>query len=485
MLVKGPLSQATKQLTFDKFTHWDTIVSENWFEDPAKQDSAYSVLSDPTYYSYAFFRDKRNRPVSLYPYQDMILNDTHRFILFVASNQIGKSFSLCVKSVTFALHNPGKTVLMISRTFPQSKDLLRQIRSLLQSSNLDYKFLVGDSENKTEIYFKHFDDDGKELPQSRIICVPATEAALGYAADLLLLDELAFYDNGREFYYQIALPRTYETKGQVIVFSNPNGQQGILWEMYNDPSFHVYQFNFLEKPENTIEEYEDLRKKLPREKFDSTVNAEFTSPMGGFLTYAERKSIQFERDNFLPSVLTQPVSIFFDFAKSKDRTVRIIGQLTGPADRQEVFVHEMKEYPHGTPYDEIIEDLGNLIKQIGADKIGIVGWDNTGVGRGIEDFINKIVLLGVNCTPVEFSLENKSAMYSMFKLLVEQKRINIPYVEECDNQLSKLVFKTSSRGYLMIHHAQESDRDDYPDSIAGLCNLLIGPDTVPVTMEII
>jgi hypothetical protein len=478
---------------------WDYVVANGLLELEDQKAYAFSLLKDPTIYAYAFFREASGEAVRLFPYQDMIINDPHKRVLFVAANQIGKSFALRIKAIHYALMNPGKTVIMSSKTFTQSKELLLQIKNTLKLAVLDYKFDVGEFETKTEIYFKHFEDyEGvneygekvtlqRELPQSRIICVPATEAALGYAADLFLLDELAFYDDGRYFYFQIAQPRTYSTKGQIMVFSNPNGQQGILWDLFNDSAFHRYRFNYLDKPGNTAEEYERLRKSLTREEFDSTVNAEFTNPEGGFLSLDERRRMQKNRSNYIPSILTNPLYVFFDFAKSMDRTVRIIGV---PVERnpgvQTVYVYEMKEYPIETGYNVIIGELNQLIQEVGQQNIYMVGWDNTGVGRGIEDFINQIQEIGIMCTPVEFSAENKSRIYTLFKFLVEQDRLDIPFVDECDKQLSCLRFKkSSSRGYLMVHHENERDRDDYPDAIAGLCSLVISPDNPPITVTIV
>ena len=478
-----------------KFTKWDEVVSKGWLNgDEEQRKYSYSLLADPTIYAYAFFRKPGGDPVTMWPYQDVILNDKGRKIIFVAANQIGKSFCLCVKAIHFALLNPGVTVLMTSKTFTQSKELLLQIKNILNLSVLDYKYDVGEFETKTKIYFKHYEesinDDGesvlKELKQSRIICVPATEAALGYAVDLLLEDELAFYEDGRYFHFQIAQPRTYATKGKIIVFSNPNGRQGVFWELYNSEEYSKYRFNFLDRPGNTVEEYEALRKSLTREEFDSTVNAEFTSPEGGFLSLAERRSIQKNRPNYLPGVITQPLYVFFDFAKSKDRTVRSIGIPVEKNGVISVYVHELKEYPLETGYNVIIDDLKQLISDVGSNNVFMVGWDNTGVGRGVEDFIKSIEEIGIMCTPVEFSAQNKSRIYTLFKLLVEQNRIDIPYVDECDIQFSKLRFKkTSGRGYLLVHHESEKDRDDYPDSIVGLCSLILGPDNVPVTLTLV
>ncbi len=492
--------------TNKKFESWDYVLKNEILEKGTEEEikQAYLLLQDPTIYAYAFFKDPRNPHLrfKLYPYQDAIINDLHKRIFFAAANQIGKSITLCLKGLTYALLNPGITVLMTSKTFPQSKDLLRQIKSFLQNSRLDYEYDIGDTETKTEIYFKHYKVEEVydselnktftqrvELPQSRIICVPATEAALGYAVDLALVDELHFYDNGEYFYKQILQPRTYTTKGQIIVFTNPNGQQGVGWELWNDEEFHRYAFNYLDCPTNNQEEFDSLCKSLTREQIDSTLLAIFTSPEGGFLTLQERKDMQEQRSSILPSVITQPVYIFYDWGKVSDRTIRIIGIPTNYKSDDwaaEVYVYEMLEYPQGTTYTKIIdEDLKNLIKDVGFKNVAMVGWDNTGVGKGLEDFTKRVEQLGIMAMPVEFSLENKSRIYTLFKLLAEQRRIKIPYIKECDKQISMLRFKRSTRGHLQVHHENERDRDDFPDALAGLCSLIIQPENLPISVEII
>lgn len=488
--------------TARKFDKWDKVVRLNLLETgtEAEQEEVYTLLKDPSIYSYAFFRQADGSPFKAYCYQDIILNDPTKRIIFAASNQIGKSVTLCIKALHFAINHPGKTVIMVSKTLMQCKDLLRQIKLFLKYGVLDYEYDIGDTATKTEIYFKHLEEiEGadkknmkyRDLPQSRIICVPATEAALGYPVDLLLIDELAFYDNGDHFYKHIAQPRTYTTKGQIIVFSNPNGMQGIFWELWNDDSFAKYNFNFLDCPGNTQEQLDKyIAGGLTQEQIDSTLLGKFTSPEGGFLTVSERKQMQEDRLNMLPVVLATPIFIFFDFAKTHDRTVRVIGCPFEELKGEGVFVHEMKEYPQNKPYNEIIDELEALIKQVGFSNVAMVGWDNTGVGAGIEDFIKRIEDMGVMCNPVSFSTENKSRIYTLLKLLIErnmrgEKGIKIPFISECDKQFSMLRFKRSSRGYLMVHHENESDRDDFPDALAGLCSLIVQPENPPVTCTIV
>lgn len=204
----------------------------------------------------------------------------------------------------------------------------------------------------------------------------------------------------------------------------------------------------------------------------------------------ERKLMQEERPNLLPEVIENPLYVFYDFAKVKDRTVRIIGVPMNITGKPGVYVYEMKEYPSGTDYSAVIADLEALIMKVGFGNIAMVGWDNNGVGAGVEAGMRKIMNMGVVCNPVEFSLVNKSAMYTLFKLLAErnirgEKGILIPKIDACDKQLSKLRFKKSERGYLQVHHEKEGDRDDYPDAIAGLCSLIIQPENVPVTAVLI
>lgn len=509
-IIADGVTDEMRMITQSKFDSWDKIVSDNVLETGTNEEKrkVYLMLRDPTIYAYAFFKNPNNplEPFKFYPYQDMILNDNHDRVYFDAANQIGKSVALCIKAITYALKHPGATILMTSKTLPQSKDLLRAIKSILINSTIDFKYDVGDTESKTEIYFKHFEDEEvydekldktffqtKELPQSRIICVPATESALGYAVNLALVDELPFYENGEYFYKQILQPRTYATKGQIIVFGNPNGQQGIGWELYNDSRFHCYRFNFLDCPNNTQVEFDEYCKGLTREEIDSTLLAIFTSPEGGFFSIQERKKMQEDRPSMLPSIATTPLYIFFDWGKTHDRTVRAIGvPIRNEGDKEwadEVFIHELKEYPHGTPYTEVVDvDLKNLIMSYGIRNIAMVGWDNTGVGSGIEDFIKRVEQLGIPANPVGFDLENKSRIYTLFKLLVEHipnSRIKIPYIKECDKQLSMLRFKKSPRGYLQVHHENERDRDDYPDAIAGLCSLIIQPENLPISVTIV
>lgn len=299
------------------------------------------------------------------------------------------------------------------------------------------------------------------------------------------MDELGFYEDGEHFYFQILQPRTYHTKGRIIVFSNPNGAQGILWKLWNTPSFAKYRFTFLDCPANSREEYERLCEGLTQEQIDSTLDARFTDPEGTFVTADERESLFEKRQNIIPPDADGPLFVFFDFAKVGDRTVRVTGRKRGEG----VEVLEMHEYPAGTSYNAIVDDFEHLVHEH-RGKIQSFGWDNTGVGQGIADFASRIENLGVRPVPVNFSLQNKSRIYTVFKLLIERNLrgdygLKAPYVKQADRELTALRFKRTARGYLQVHHSSEKDRDDYPDALAGLVSIILALDTTPSSMSIV
>lgn len=488
VLVTEGVTSEMQRSTRAKFELCDRATAEDWISGTQQQRVEFArLLRDPTCYAYLFFRHPlTDEPIKFYPYQDLIANDDNSRVLFAAANQIGKSFLLRFLAIHYAVLNPGATVLLVSATLPQSKDLLLGIRNLLRASVADFD--VGDSDNKTEMYLRQYkiiNGERREVPDSRIICAPATEGALGYSVDLALVDELGFYEDGEHFYFQILQPRTYHTKGRIVVFSNPNGAQGILWKLWNAPSFSKYRFTFLDCPANSQAEYQRLCEGLTQEQIDSTLDARFTDPEGTFVTAEERDSLFEKRQNLIPPDVEGPLFVFFDFAKVGDRTVRVTGRKHGEG----VEVLEMYEYPSGTSYSAIVNDFESLVlEQRG--KIQSFGWDNTGVGSGISDFISRIENLGVRPLPVNFSLQNKSRIYTVLKLLIERNvrgdyGIKVPYDKQADRQLTSLRFKRTARGYLQVHHSSEKDRDDYPDALAGLTSIALSLDSTPSTMSIV
>lgn len=480
-----------------KFKMWDYVIEKGLFKkgDP----KSIALLNDPTIYSYAFFRDDDGNPFRLTAYQDVIANCKHdlsdpnnpnRFIIFKASNQIGKSRELASLAIQFALTLKNVNIIMVSRSLPQSQFLLATIRHVLNNSMFSetWREDLGETANTTVLTFEK--ENGKII--NRIICAPSGEGLLGYPVHYLFLDEADFYEAGSTFFWKVAFPRTNTTKGQIILFSNPNPDisrnASILWELWNGDLFQrKFTFNFLDAPWNTKQEYDVAKRNSPGYIFASTHDGEFPPDSGGFFLKSEIDDMmQKDWKNTLP-VVDRPVYIGLDLAKMKDKSVLTLGVLTPNKENKKVSDLEIRyflEFPSKTDYDIVIKRLKDIVEHYKKHHHGVasIGVDVSGVGRAVSDFCKSE---GIKVTDVKFSLENKSRMYGNFKMLAEQRRIRMVHVLECEKQLSTLIFKRTPSGYLSVHHEKESLKDDYPDSVCALIDVSIIPSKIPVTMTIV
>lgn len=460
-------------------------------------ENIINLMNDPTIFCYFSFRDNNGEPLKLTAYQDAIVNCTHdltpnnpnRFILFKASNQIGKSIALACLAVFHVILEKNINVIMVSKSLPQSQFLLAQIRHLLNNSVFGdtWRESLGDTANTTVLTFVR----DKEKVLNRIICAPCGEGLLGYPVHYLYLDEADYYENGKVFFWKVAFPRTNQTKGQIILFSNPNPDiarpNSILWELWNSDMFkRKFTFNFLDAPWNTRREYDEAKRSSPSYIFDSTHDGEFPIDSGGFFTRKEIDDMmQIDWKNQLP-VVDKPVFIGLDLAKIHDRTVLTLGTLTPNKENPKISdleVRYIQHFPTKTDYDIIVKKLSELVDYF-KNQAGVagIGLDVSGVGQAVSDFART---QKIKCFDVKFSLKNKSRLYANFKLLAEQRRIRVVYVKEAEEQFSNLVFSRTPQGYLSVHHLKENLKDDIPDSICALIDVSVMPSKIPVTVTFV
>jgi|TARA_Y100000310_G_scaffold103241_1_gene101505 hypothetical protein len=482
-----------------KFEMWDYVVDNNLLaqNDP----NAVELLKDPTIYFYAFFQDDDGNPWKSTCYQDAIHNceydfdpmNPNRYLLFKASNQIGKSADLCLSaifhSVTFFEENVN--VVMVSRSLPQSQFLLAQIRHRLNNSSFakTWREDVGETANTTILTFQKT-IEGRTVV-NRIICAPCGEGLLGYPVHYLYMDEADFYDDGKTFFWKVAFPRTNKTKGKIILYSNPDPersrQSSLLWELWTGDLFkRKFSFNFLDAPWNTKEEFEQVRKSSPGYIFASTHVGEFPPDGGGFFTKNEIDSMLVKDWRNEMPIVDRPIYIGLDLAKVKDNTVLVLGTIHENKDDpkyQDLHVRHMIKFPSKTDYETVIDKLKHIVDYYTQNYYGVarVGFDATGVGKAIEEMIAR---RGIKATPVIFSLQSKSRMYGNFKMLAEQRRMRIVYNPDCELQLSSLVFKRSAAGHLQVQHEREDIHDDYPDALCCLIDVSVAPSLTPSSVTV-
>jgi hypothetical protein len=286
-----------------KFMLYEYCLKNDLFKKPAKEGKekdqydaelllwkqAWSLMDDYSVYAYANLR-WNNKPIMLYPFQDLIINDKHNRIDVESSNQIGKSFVLCVKSTISYLQDHGRNYVigLISKSMPQNSSNMRMIKQLLATANIAYE--AGQHDNMTVTtrnIMETYVVDGEMKVTDRVaysnslVCAVASTSALGFPFNEIMLDEFEFWENpeGLEYMYdQVMDPRTFQTKGSILIFSNPNGKnfvsENLQKRMHGKESlFHIYNFNFLDKPGNTIEEWTEKKDQMHPVIFASTMAA--------------------------------------------------------------------------------------------------------------------------------------------------------------------------------------------------------------------
>ena len=444
------------------------------------------LLLDPTIWAYRFLRDKQGKPYQMRGFQDKIINDKHRFIMVAAANQIGKTQSTaCIKGLHHALHVNNASVLMISKSETQAISILDEIKNMMRSANIKFDSIIGEVENRTELHIKNTNDSGVSV----IRCFPPTTSVLGFYATLIIMDEVAFWEIERmsesQYFYQIIETRTNATKnwknrfftmGQIIIITNPNGQRGLAWDIWNnDERFHKYRYCWLANQENSIEEYNEAKTRLSHDVFDSSYAAVFTSESGGFITGEEfRDAVKIHYEMALP--FEDNLYLGGDFAgedtvsRNVDDSI-LFGAVKVKIENKEIIkIVYLKEFQKRTPKAEIIDETERLSKTYSVPGFA---YDKQGVGDSIKSMlIERGIFSEHQIEALTYSLPNKSEVYYNIKHLFEQRRIMLPNNPKLKEQLLGLRFKKTTGGHMqtpniIIHHEREGLHDDYADALAN------------------
>mgnify|MGYP001619684914 FL=1 len=500
-------TQADMEVYAQKFKLWSNAVKYKCTTEWA----VVKLLEDCTVYMHALF-DVKHRW-----YQDMVASDDYRYKLFVGANQvIGKSFLMNTQAVYSLLKDYGHPFnrAIISKSLPQARYQMTRIRDMLRRGRVDWQEQVGSSDNIMILSVNHYHPNaGKWFNISRddrykytnyLICAPCTEAALGYDLHALDLDEFDWWDVDQRYTFnKILEPRTYATKGQINIYSNPNGKDRYMWELWNqklpDGSYkwHRYSFNYWDSPNASKKEYDMLVSGKTRNEVETTLLGIFTSSEGAYFSEDEITRSYDKSLTELKMVGKQPF-FFLDVGAKHDQSVLAGGYVEVDVENEKlVHLHIpiIHCYPVAYPltrvagvdvdesdgwhYEKSVKDY--LLEWSQDGTIPIFGVDATG-NSGIIPLFQAI---NIYPEDVIFSGPVKSGMYQRFKYYMEKGLIHRIKSPEFEYQASHLIMKKSKRGYLLIHHENEEDRDDVMDSVAGLVYLTDSPNIVEPSVMII
>ena len=466
------ISEEEKKNLEKKFESFDRFRA-------TKKEIVGYIKNDPTLFAYFFFKDNKGNKFKALPWQDKFLNSKSKRRLLCCSRQIGKSTITGILAIYKAYFNPGFTILVVSRTKDQAMEVVYRMKQFMKTSTYDFLWqeLRKDKkhENKKEIILRSSE---KGAAESRIIVVPATDAALGFSADIVICDEAARWEDGDRVFREDIEPTTSWTEGDIYLLSTPRGRQGFFYEFYNMPDvWEVYEFDYRVNPHNTPEKVKQLKKLHTTASFAMNYLAKFVANENQYFTPEEINS-SISSQACLGYKGEEIVSVGVDFGKVNDYCVIDIGTVLSTSNEPVIRLIDRRVKPLGTDYSIVLSELEAINEAL---KPRIFVLDVTS-GEIPSDMLR---VRGLPVDPFKFTIPSKIKIMNNLKVLMQQRRLQIPNVKEIVSQLEMFQYSLSKMNQdRMQLHAPKGFHDDEVDALAlmayGLCRYDIAPAFVSI-----
>ena len=152
--------------------------------------------------------------------QKEVLDHTGKRLILNCARQWGKTTVVAIKALYEAIHQPKTNILVLASSEKQAGVLIEKAQ--VHAARLGYP-------KKRYQGRKH----SLELPNgSKIFAVAHNRsAALGYTADIVIVDEAAIV---KDEVFAAILPSLTRTNGKLWMLSTPSGQTGIFYEIWHD-----------------------------------------------------------------------------------------------------------------------------------------------------------------------------------------------------------------------------------------------------------
>ena len=145
---------------------------------PNKKKLRYHLLDlcdDVSVFAYLNLINKSNKPYKLFSYQDLIVNEKSKNVIVAKGRKIGATDIISILILHRAMFNDNYTVVVASKTQDMARRIIDRVRMFLVSCPTYYKNIVGDVDNKFEIWIKN----ANKKTYSPIISVVAGETDRG------------------------------------------------------------------------------------------------------------------------------------------------------------------------------------------------------------------------------------------------------------------------------------------------------------------
>ncbi|MEM4273921.1 MAG: terminase family protein [Candidatus Caldarchaeum sp.] len=368
-----------------------------------------------------------------------MLKDGSKRIVICAGRQVGKSTTIAVKAIHFAVTNPGTTSLIVSASLRQSMLMFDKILDFIDSSVLRRSQTY---RSRTRVRFTN---------RSWIIALPSGRygsTLRGHTAHLIIIDEAAFIPV--EVIENVVFPMLATTDGACWMLSTPWGIDHTFYRVWNSPDWSKHHWPSSVNPLIHPEFLEEQKRLIGEERFRMEYLAEFVAEADSFFPISLLHSCVEDFEAELTDGLVWGYDPGGKNSLAAFAAVRWVGEKA-----YVVYARAL----HSDSYvavDNMLKDLHTR------HPFTRLVFDRTGLGNPLEEHLRE---LGLPIQPVTLSPKTMQNIFINMKVLLEQKRLALPPSTELLNHLNAV---TAEKGWsgVMKFRKREGTYDDLAYALA-------------------
>ena len=413
--------------------------------------------------------------IDLLPSQERILNTilgkTKKRIIINSLTRYGKSMSVSIAVLLFAILNPGTRNIIISPTYKQARIIMEYIGFYISESPVVAGFIdfeaTGISRLKKEVTKERITlINGSDI---RILSAEGKgERLMGFGATGVLIEDETGLTSDEV--YRLRIVRMVEGDAIHVEIGNPfpGNHFEDNWKSERWYKIHITWKDAVAEghPNITEEDIEEKRSILVPMEFTILYDAEFpTETEDALFKWAW---IQNALNAEFQDVVNKKV-MGVDVAEGgRDLSVVTIVEITKEKNYRVTFIKDWHEADTEITVDNIKEiAIAQGIQHIQVDAIG--------VGKGVADGLVKKgfkvvqVKVGESPTREKWRFLNKKAQYYWYlRTLFEEGRISIPQNHNLIHQLRQMRFELTAGGKTRIIDPEDKS-PDFSDSLYLAC----------------
>lgn len=419
----------------------------------------------------------------LWDHQLELVRSPARYRVVCAGRQVGKSRALAVLALHEAATKRDAMVLLVSAGDTASKRLLEECAALAAASPLLRGSVLDESKSQLTL------SNG-----SRILSVPASQRQIrGWSVDLLILDEAAFIDSE---IWRAAEPSIVARPGsRVVLCSTPWGSVDHffrqLWRRGMDaPDGMVSSWHWPSSVSPLVDDVllEHWRETWPAREFATEVMAEWVDDSGAYFSSADLEAaatvetlVGPEDGASLGSVVG---GVDWGFARDAN-TLAVLAARPGLDERGRTrfWVPYVAER-FGLAYDDWIDELVGAARGF---RFSHLVCEANGVGAMPAQVLAKRFaqehLSGVVDT-VWTTAQLKENAFGWARVLLQQRRLELPREPALLKQLRALEFEATPTGGLRIAVPERAGHDDLAMALCLALSGAMGDDLPPVDEQV-